>query len=348
MPHSPSRIDGIDIARGLSMLLVVIMHSTIGVEAASGRAEIFHRIVDFATGFRIPAFFLISGLFFAKAMRFSLEELFRRRIFGLLALYLIWLVIHVTIRSIGPILTDPASGLIGKDGLLPELLLGLIEPFGALWFIYLLAVFALVGWLVRAMPGWLVVLLAAALESLRIQTGWTLIDEFCARFVYFQLGLMVSPLLLPQRAAGDIVPSFVLKDIATRPVLPVLLLVVWGVVQSLLVVGGYDRWRIFSLLDGVIGAGALLLIGALVAQSLPLKGLKAFLLLMGRRSIVVYLVFTIPMALMRMMLLRFFPDLPLDLMVFIVVVAAIATALLLERLSRRSRLIGRLFERPVL
>lgn len=346
-PSSP-RIDGIDIARGLSMLLVVIMHSTIGVEAATGRTGAFHGLVDFAHGFRIPAFFLISGLFLAKAMRFSLEEVFRRRIYGLMVLYLVWLVIHVSIRSIGPIMANPMPGLFGKDGLLQDLALGLIDPFGALWFIYLLAVFVLAGWLLRGVPGWIILLLAAILESLRIQTGWTLIDEFCARFVYFQLGLMLAPLLLPPR---DTPPSSSLPVFALardKAPLALGLLVLWAIVQSLLVIGGYDRWRLISLMEGVLGAGALLLIGALLAQWMPSSIATRFLTLLGRRSIVVYLVFTIPMALMRIALLQALPDLPVDLIIVSVILAAIGVSLVVERISQRSRLAGRLFERPIL
>ncbi|MBF5067797.1 acyltransferase, partial [Salmonella enterica subsp. enterica serovar Istanbul] len=60
-----------------------------------------------------------------------------------------------------------------------------IEPFGTLWFIYLLPIFFVVTKLTRNVHPLIIWLFAAALETAHVATGWTVIDEFCARFVYF-------------------------------------------------------------------------------------------------------------------------------------------------------------------
>ena len=45
--------------------MVVMMHSVLGVEAAAGQTGFMHAFVAFAKLFRMPDFFLISGLFLA-------------------------------------------------------------------------------------------------------------------------------------------------------------------------------------------------------------------------------------------------------------------------------------------
>ena len=67
-----------------------------------------------------------------------------------------------------------------------------IEPFGTLWFIYLLPMFFVVTKLSRGIPAAAVWLVAAALETAHVATGWTVIDEFCARFVYFYSGYLFA------------------------------------------------------------------------------------------------------------------------------------------------------------
>ncbi len=67
-----------------------------------------------------------------------------------------------------------------------------IEPFGTLWFIYLLPIFFVVVKLTRSLP-WLAIWLAgAALEIAHVDTGWTVIDEFAHRFVYFYSGYVFA------------------------------------------------------------------------------------------------------------------------------------------------------------
>src|SRR5947209_7161310 len=57
------RIDWVDYAKGICIVMVVMMHSVLGVEAAAGEAGFMHALVAFAKPFRMPDFFLISGLF---------------------------------------------------------------------------------------------------------------------------------------------------------------------------------------------------------------------------------------------------------------------------------------------
>ena len=81
----------------------------------------------------------------------------------------------------------------GAAGALQAYALGFVEPFGTLWFIYLLPVFFVVTKLLRPVPPLAVFLAAAVLEMAPIHTGWMVIDEFATRFVYFFAGYWLAP-----------------------------------------------------------------------------------------------------------------------------------------------------------
>src|SRR5205085_7110091 len=62
------RVDWVDYAKGICIVMVVMMHSTLGMELAAGREGFMHVVVEFARPFRMPDFFMISGLFLARVI----------------------------------------------------------------------------------------------------------------------------------------------------------------------------------------------------------------------------------------------------------------------------------------
>jgi uncharacterized membrane protein YcfT len=175
-------VDWVDYAKGVCIVLVVMMHSTLGVEAALGREGWMHTLVEFARPFRIPAFFLIPGLFLGRVIDRDWRTYLDRKVLHFAHFYLLWVTIQFEFRIPG-MLAEGGLEAIGR-----ACLLALVEPFGTLWFIYLLAVFFVGTRLLRRVPPLAVWLFAAALEIAPIETGWTLIDEFASRFVYFYSG----------------------------------------------------------------------------------------------------------------------------------------------------------------
>lgn len=65
---SSPRVEWVDKARGLCIFLVVMMHTTLGIEKLTGDTGWMHAVVAFAQPFRMPDFFLISGLFLAATI----------------------------------------------------------------------------------------------------------------------------------------------------------------------------------------------------------------------------------------------------------------------------------------
>ncbi len=119
----------------------------------------------FAKPFRMPDFFLISGLFLARVIDRDWRTYLDRKVVHFAYFYLLWLTIQFAFK---------APGLAAEGGAMHVAALYLeafVEPFGTLWFIYLLPVFFIVTKLVRDLPLLPVWLAAAALEIAHIETG---------------------------------------------------------------------------------------------------------------------------------------------------------------------------------
>jgi uncharacterized membrane protein YcfT len=136
----------------------------------------------------------------------------------------------------------------------------------------------------------LIWVVAALLEMAHVATGWTVIDEFAARFVYFYSGYLF---------ASNI---FALSDRArARPGVALAGLAGWALVNAAIVYVGCSEWPVISLLLGFSGAVAIIVTGTLLARASWLN----FLRYCGEHSIVIYLAFFLPMAATRTLLLKF-------------------------------------------
>jgi uncharacterized membrane protein YcfT len=301
-PAADGRIDWVDYAKGICIVMVVMMHSVLGVELAAGQTGFMHAFVAFAKPFRMPDFFLISGLFLPLVI-----DLIQ---FGFKA----------------PAFAAESSW--GHAGYL--YLESFIEPFGTLWFIYLLPIFFVVIKLTRRIAPLVIWIAAALLESSHVATGWTAIDEFCARFLYIYSGYLFANHV------------FALSDRArAHPLLALGALTLWAVVNGGLVALGVSEWPVISLMLGLAGACAIITIGTLLARMNWLGALR----FCGEHSIVIYLAFFLPMAATRTLLLKtgVIPD--IGTISLIVTVAGVLGALAIWRVALA---IGAnfLFERP--
>ena len=283
VPERSTRIDWVDYAKGICIVMVVMMHSVLGVEAAAGQTGFMHTFVAFAKPFRMPDFFLISGLFLAVVIDRDWRTYLDRKVVHCAYFYVLWVTIQFGFKAPG---FAAEAGWRHVGFLYLE---SFIEPFGTLWFIYLLPIFFVVTKLSRRAPPAAIWIVAAALEMARVATGWTVIDEFCARFVYFYSGYLFASYV------------FTLSDRSrAKPTLALIGLALWALVNGALVVSGFDEWPLVSLTLGLAGAGAIIVMGTLLARMQWLN----FLHYCGKHSIVIYLAFFLPMAATRTLLLK--------------------------------------------
>jgi uncharacterized membrane protein YcfT len=322
--HS-GRVDWVDYAKGFCIIMVVMMHSTLGVEAAAGREGWLHTWVEFAKPFRMPDFFLISGLFLARVIDRDWRTYLDRKVVHFAYFYVLWVTIQIALK---------APGIAAEAGSWAAVaqfyITAFMEPFGTLWFIYLLPVFFVVTKLTRTLPPLAIFAVAAALEILPIHTGWTLIDEFAGRFVYFYAGYWLAPHVFRFAEA-----------LLAQPMGAALGLALWAVINGLLVFKGYADLPFVSLALGLVGAGAVVAAATLLSRSDWCRPLRYC----GANSIVIYLAFFLGMAASRVVLLKtgIVPD--IGTVSLLVTAAGVIGALVLFWLVRNTPF-RFLFERP--
>src|SRR6478672_10568225 len=318
------RVDWVDYAKGICIVMVVMMHSVLGVEASVGASCFMHAIVTFAKPFRMPDFFLISGLFLSVVIDRDWRTFLDRKVVHFTYFYLLWVTIQFGFKA--PAFAAETSW--SHAGYL--YLESFIEPFGTLWFIYLLPIFFVVTKLTQKIPPLAIWGIAALLEMAHVATGWTVIDEFCARFVYFYSGYLFAPYV------------FALSDRSrAKPALALVGLALWTLVNGGLVISGVSHWPLISLALGFAGAGAIIVMGTLLARMQWLN----FLRTCGEHSIVIYLAFFLPMAVTRTLLLKTGVITDIGTISLIVTVAGVAGAVVIWRLALALRA-DFLFERP--
>jgi len=319
-----ARVEWVDYAKGICIVMVVMMHSTLGVEAAAGHEGFMHAVVAFARPFRMPDFFMISGLFLAQVIDRDWRGYADRKVMHFAYFYALWVTIQFAVKA----------PMFAAEGGWPHVgamyLFSFIEPFGTLWFIYLLPIFFVVTRLARGVPAWIILAAGVALEMAHVATGWTVIDEFCARFIYFYAGYLF---------AG---PVFAISDrVGRQPALALAGLLQWAIVNDIVVHVGYSQLPGVSLLLGFAGAFAVVVTATLLARARWFDGLR----FCGEHSIVIYLAFFLPMAVARTLLLR--AGIPADLGVvsILVTAAGVLGALAIWWAARAARL-DFLFTRP--
>ncbi|HEV2000450.1 MAG TPA: acyltransferase family protein [Xanthobacteraceae bacterium] len=320
----PERIDWVDYAKGFCIVMVVLMHSTFGVELAAGTRTWVHAVSDFTHPFRMPDFFLISGLFLGRVIDRDWKSFADRRIVHFIYFYVLWLTIQLAFKA--PQIAHDHGAL----EVVRVYLLSFIDPFGTMWFIYLLPIFFAVTKFVRRVPPLAVFTIGVALESLHLDTGWTLIDEFSARFVYFYCGYWLAThfFVLARRAQAN--PRAGIAGLA-----------LWAAFNWAMVWLKLDLVPGISLAMGFLGASAVVTLAALLSK------VRLFDLLRyaGEHSLIIYLSFFLPIAATRTLLLKtgVIPD--LGAVSLIVTFAAIVTPLILLWMVRGTWA-SFLFDRP--
>jgi uncharacterized membrane protein YcfT len=272
----------------------------------------------------MPDFFLISGLFLSVVIDRDWRTYLDRKVVHFAYFYVLWVTIQFGFKAPS---FAAESGWAHVGFLYLE---SFIEPFGTLWFIYLLPVFFVVTKATRNVPPLLIWGAAALLETAHIATGWTVIDEFGARFVYFYSGYLFAAHV------------FALSDRArARPGLALAGLALWALIDGGLVGFGYSEWPLISLVLGLAGACAIVTIGTLLARARWLTSLR----FCGEHSIVIYLAFFLPMAATRTLLLRSGLIHDIGTVSLIVTLVGVLGALAIWRLAFKAGA-NFLFERP--
>jgi len=136
------RLHWADMAKALSIVLVVLGHAVVGVDHDRPLpAQLDPLVMEPLGWFRMPLFFFVSGLFAAIGIRRSRAEFLDRTLFHLIYIFVVWNVIQFAARY-------AAGGVANHSVGLSELLLFPIQPINVTWFLW-----ALIAFYALARPG---------------------------------------------------------------------------------------------------------------------------------------------------------------------------------------------------
>jgi uncharacterized membrane protein YcfT len=328
------RVVWFDYAKGICIILVVMMHSTLGVGEAFGGEGFMHWVVAFAKPFRMPDFFLLSGLFLFRVIDRDWRTYLDRKVLHFAYFYVLWLVILMVVKQGAALGTDPQAWLASFAE-------AFVTPNPNLWFIYVLPLFFVATKLARTLgvPNWALWLGAAALQTFPLLTGWDAIDDYGAHyFVFFLTGYMMAPKVFQ-------IAGWARENIA----LALIGLSGWFVFNSVIAFEPSGLAGIETIAQvpglriafGLIGAVAVVTIAALLSR----LDAARFIRYAGRNSIVLYVSFVLPMAATRIVLLKTGLVTDIGIVSLIVTAVAVAVPLTLHALVHNTRA-RFLYERP--
>lgn len=278
-----SRIDWVDIAKGIGIVLVVVGHTLRGLANADLMAWTpVPRFVDqFIYSFHMPLFFLLSGLFLTRSVsKLSFTQFLADKCRTILYPYVVWSSVTIAIKCcVGPLAHQQRSAVDIFD-----LLYAPIEQY---WFLYVL--FCLVvtfGFLlsIRIKP---VTLVAVALlihpAVVSFHVNWSVFYEITSSAIYVALGMVAG--------------RYFLQKITNVGFWPLYFVLLTGF-GSVAINAAYSLPPMFQISTALCGiAGSLAL-----ARLLQLFGLNRLVEFLGRRSLEIFVVHSMASAAARIFL----------------------------------------------
>ena len=305
------------------------MHSTLGVEKAAEATEGWMSyVVAFAKPFRMPDFFLISGLFLARVIDRDWRTYLDKKVVHFAYFYVLWLTIQFAFKAPGDRRRRPARPSV----VAASISLAFIDPFGTIWFIYLLPIFFVLAKATARVPWWAIWIVGAALEMAHIDTGWVHHRRVRLALRLFLLRLHLRAADLPLRRRRRSRSRLARRRLPRR-------------------LGAGQRRSRSSAASRRFPASASPSASSARSRSSPSRRSSrgadwmAAVRYCGRNSIVIYLAFFLPMAVARIVLLKTGIITDLGTISLIVTAAGVICPLVLFWIVRGTPL-RFLFERP--
>jgi fucose 4-O-acetylase-like acetyltransferase len=282
-----TRVEWIDVARGLGILLVVFGHTLRGLVRSSILPSTgWSAAVDtWIYAFHMPLFFCLSGLFAPRLAARSWGTILWDRMTGIVYPYFVWSVLQTVVQiGLSKFTNNPAD--------LKDLARIPYEPNMQFWFLYALFLISLgYALLVKLrVPAWAMLALGLVIllgPDMGLMGFWSPIGDFKRNFVYYVLGATLAGFThvvkLPRAtAAGVALIGFGIMTalVMTRPPLGMLL-------------------PLLCALIGIVGSMAL-------AMSLTRVPNLGFLRRWGEYSLQIYVAHTLSSAGFRIFLQRVF------------------------------------------
>jgi uncharacterized membrane protein YcfT len=319
------RVAWVDYAKGICIFFVVMLHTTHHVQDHMGGEGWLQHVVNFAKPFRMPDFFLIAGLFLSNVINRPWMTYLDKKVVHFLYFYAVWATIYFFLFDMRYAFHDTPDNM---QAMWMSYLMIYINPDLPLWFIHSLPIYFVLVRLTRWISPWIIWGAAAILQSSDIYTGWVVVDQFCLRFVYFYTGYILAPHV------------FRIAEWAfDRPLGAAIYLLIWAIAEEMFVMLGISTLPGISLALGYIGALAVIFSACLFCRTRWMEWLRY----LGENSIVVYLGFLAPLAVITLVLPRYISD--IGTVSLLATLGSAGGAVVMYWLARNS-IIGFLYTRP--
>ncbi len=188
-----NRLQWVDYLRGIAILLIVYRHVLVGIQR--GNIVVPQFLIDANMvfySFRMPLFFILSGLFISKAVKkHSLKSLLGNRFELLMYPYIVWAVIQITLQIALSAVTNSVRGF-------EDYLSIIYQPrsLDQFWFLPALfnttLVYLLVKTKLKAPPGAQLILGLVLYFCSRFFQEVSMISDWMAFYFFFALGDVIS------------------------------------------------------------------------------------------------------------------------------------------------------------
>lgn len=317
-----ARLAWADLAKGLTIVLVVLGHAVDGVNTAVPLEPWLFDALKLPFGqFRMPLFFFITGLFAAGSVQRAWPEFADRTLLPLVWVFLVWNVLQYAARmSFAGFANHPADPF--------EILSFPVQPINVTWFLWALILLYTLLRGGRELPPALLAALAASLAATVLPINHYALEQTARFAVYFVLGYALAPAMRAWPAQPD-----------GRVVL--LWLAGYGALCGLLLAGHVRAVPVLDLAVRCYGIALVILACAWTANRVRVGWLVGI----GRYTLPIFVMHTIFTAGAREVLLRLGITAEPLLLIPAATLAGLALPLLLHAAARRAGAPW-LFERP--
>jgi uncharacterized membrane protein YcfT len=314
----------VDFAKGICIVAVVTLYTTNYVNAELDRANWMNYWIAFAKPFRMPDFFLLSGLFLSRVIDRPWRTYLDKKVVHYAYFLVLWTIIIIPTTWASRGFTPTPVGAV------KEIIWFVYDPWAMLWFIQMLALYFVVTRLTRRVPYWIILPIAALLQMFPFDTGIHPLNAFGERYVFFYAGYIFA------RHFFDFA-----EWVRTHARQAMLGLVAWALINGFIVFNGWSELPGVLMLLGFAGASAVMAIASLIQN---MRGVQ-WLRYLGQNSIVVYLGFYLPMHALIIAFTALGLDRDLGTMAAAIGILSILCAVALDRVTRNTWL-AFLFKRP--
>jgi fucose 4-O-acetylase-like acetyltransferase len=192
-PGLRGRVEWVDAAKGLGILLVVIGHNLGGLTESgilnnSSWGVFTERYIYI---FHMPLFFFLAGIFVARSAHRTFRIYFINKVSVIAYPYFVWSLLEGSAQVF-------ASRFTNNHLYISNLLKIVYQPIDQFWFLYVIFLMYMTYWLVHHRHISNDILLSSAVLIYIVQifglniVRWDVLDSFCHFLIYFALGAKVA------------------------------------------------------------------------------------------------------------------------------------------------------------